>query len=158
MIVSGIGLGIMTVTIFYQVVLRYVFCVPNIWAEELTRYLLAWVAFLAAPVAVRKNRHMQVDFIVNSLSIKAKAWLQLITYIIVFIYLIVLAKYGYNLVIGTVVNVSSGMQIPMAIPYASILSGTILMLLTCIEWLWKRAYVLVKFDELSVEEREALVK
>lgn len=158
MIVSGIGLGIMTATIFYQVILRYVFMVPNIWAEELTRYLLAWVAFIAAPVAIRQNRNMQVDFIVNSLSVKAKAWLQLITYVIVFIFLIFLAKYGFNLVMGTFANVSSGMGIPMAIPYASILIGTSLMLLTCFEWLWKRAYVLVKFDELSNEEREALVK
>ena len=46
-----------------QVVLRYGFNYPQAWAEEVSRYLLAWIILLGAAVAVAHRSHIRVDIV-----------------------------------------------------------------------------------------------
>ncbi len=55
---SLFGLGFtMTLIVAVQVFCRYVLNNSLFWAEELSRYLLAWLTFLGASVAYRRNVH-----------------------------------------------------------------------------------------------------
>lgn len=54
---------ILAVVVFYQVFTRYVLNDAAGWTEEIARYLLIAVTFLGCSMAVRKNSHIQVDFV-----------------------------------------------------------------------------------------------
>jgi len=49
--------------VFHQVFTRYVLNDAAGWTEEIARYLLVAVTFLGGAMAVRRNTHIQVDFV-----------------------------------------------------------------------------------------------
>jgi TRAP-type transport system small permease protein len=58
-------------TVFYQFFTRYVINDSAAWTEEIARYLLIGVVFIGAAIGVRKNNHIQVDFLYRYLPGKA---------------------------------------------------------------------------------------
>ena len=46
LMILGLLLAAMTGIMVYQVVLRYLFHRPNVWAEEVVKFLFAWVCFV----------------------------------------------------------------------------------------------------------------
>src|SRR3990172_8711164 len=49
--------------VFYQVFTRYVLDDPAGWTEEIARYFLVAVVFVGAAMSVRRNNHIQVDYL-----------------------------------------------------------------------------------------------
>jgi len=60
-------LAAMVVLVFSNVVLRYVFNSGIAISEELSRWLLVWLTFLGAIVALRQHAHLGVDTLVRAL-------------------------------------------------------------------------------------------
>ena len=60
-------LAAMVVLVFSNVVLRYVFNSGIATSEELSRWLLVWLTFLGAIVALRQHAHLGVDTLVGAL-------------------------------------------------------------------------------------------
>ena len=58
--------------VFYQFFTRYVLSDSAAWTEEIARYLLIVVTFLGASMAVRRNAHIQVEFLYMWLPGKVK--------------------------------------------------------------------------------------
>jgi len=54
---------VLAVVIFYQFFTRYALNDSASWTEEIARYLLIATVFIGAAVNVRKNNHIQVDFL-----------------------------------------------------------------------------------------------
>lgn len=66
-----------TVTLtFTQVLLRTIFNNPQAWAEEVSRYLFAWIVFLGAAVCFARDAHIRVDIVDGLFSGRATAWLR----------------------------------------------------------------------------------
>ena len=59
--VIALCLAVMVVLVFGNVVLRYGFNSGIAISEELSRWLLVWLTFLGAIVAVREHSHLGVD-------------------------------------------------------------------------------------------------
>ena len=70
--VIALCLAVMVVLVFGNVVLRYGFNSGITVSEELSRWLLVWLTFLGAIVAVREHAHLGVDTLVRMLSPAAK--------------------------------------------------------------------------------------
>ena len=60
--VSQWVLFILTMIVFYDVVLRYVFNNPTIWALEISEYMLVFLGFFMAADIQAKKRHIKMDF------------------------------------------------------------------------------------------------
>ena len=57
----------MVALVFANVVSRYVFNYSIIWAEELSQYLMVWITFLGAGLAMREGRHVSVQMLQDAL-------------------------------------------------------------------------------------------
>ena len=60
-------LAVMVVLVFGNVVLRYAFNSGIAVSEELSRWLLVWLTFLGAIVALRRHAHLGLDTLVRAL-------------------------------------------------------------------------------------------
>jgi TRAP-type C4-dicarboxylate transport system permease small subunit len=60
-------LAVMVVLVFGNVVLRYAFNSGITMSEELSRWLMVWLTFLGAIVALREHAHLGVDTLVRAL-------------------------------------------------------------------------------------------
>ena len=65
--VIALCLAVMVVLVFGNVVLRYVFNSGIATSEELSRWLMVWLTFLGAVVALREHAHLGVDTLVRVL-------------------------------------------------------------------------------------------
>lgn len=128
----------MTVVIFYQVTQRYLFGQPTIWSEELARYLFVWLVMLASAIAIRKNRHIRIDFFIRKLKPKARLFIELLCYTLILVFLVFLLKEGWAIMQQTFNQRSPGLKIVMAYPYLSIPLGTSLMILFTLEIMIKQ--------------------
>lgn len=73
-------LAVMVVLVFTNVVLRYVFNSGIATSEELSRWLLVWLTFLGAIVALRQHAHLGVDTLVRALPPRGKLLCFVISY------------------------------------------------------------------------------
>lgn len=64
---SGLSLLAMGLWTSVEVLLRYVFFAPTIWAYDLSEYTLLWATFLAAPWVMRENGHVAIEMFVETL-------------------------------------------------------------------------------------------
>jgi TRAP-type C4-dicarboxylate transport system permease small subunit len=62
------GLGL---CVFYQFFTRYALNDSAAWTEEIARYLLICTVFVGVAAAVRRTRHIHVDFLYRLLPVKA---------------------------------------------------------------------------------------
>lgn len=60
---AGTALAIASVAMLGQVVARYVFDAPIVWAEELATLMFAWITFLGAAVVQRDDSHLSIDVV-----------------------------------------------------------------------------------------------
>src|SRR6187397_610925 len=66
-VVIALCLAVMVVLVFGNVVLRYGFNSGIRVSDELSRWLLVWLTFLGAIVALRQHAHLGVDTLVRAL-------------------------------------------------------------------------------------------
>ncbi len=132
----------MTAVMIYQVVLRYIFKTGNSWSDEFVRYTFIFNVMLAAAIAVRRNSHLQIDVLVNLFSKRAKAVMTIIATAAGIAFLCILFSYSIALCEKAIPNISVGLHITMAIPYAAMPVGIVLMVLTSLEVILKNIELL----------------
>ena len=60
-IILGVLLSIMTISVFAQVVCRYIFLFGLSWSEELARLCLIYVALLGASIIIGEDEHIKIE-------------------------------------------------------------------------------------------------
>lgn len=60
-----------------NVVLRYLFSVGSVWAQELEWHLLVPLILFGCSYALRHNEHVRVDIVYGKLSARKQAWIDL---------------------------------------------------------------------------------
>ena len=63
--------------LFMEVILRYFFNSPTVWANELAQMLFGAYAILAGGYILRTGGHVNVDIVYSRLSIKSRAGLDI---------------------------------------------------------------------------------
>ena len=68
--VSGLGILLMGLMLFYEVVCRYFFRSPTIWAQETSIYLFMWTMLAGGAYTLQQGKHVRIDLLVEHLSIR----------------------------------------------------------------------------------------
>lgn len=132
-----VTVAIMVVVMVYQVILRYIFSAANSWSEELTRYLFIYDVMVAAAIAIRRNSHLQIDVITGHLKPNVQKVFTIVATLAGIVFLVFLLSYSLTLCQTATKTMSAGLPISMAVAYASMPLGVVLMILTSIEVILK---------------------
>jgi len=120
--------GVLILSVFINVVLRYVFNSGLPFGEDLTRYLMVVVVFFAAGLALDAKRHISINLFVRKLSRFNQLRLELVFQIGVLAFLFLLMIYGAILLPNQwTAYIPTMRQISMFWFYLSIPIGCILM-------------------------------
>jgi len=85
------------VLLLMEVILRYFFNSPTVWANELAQMLFGAYAILAGGYILRTGGHVNVDILYSRLSRKQKAVLDIVTSSLFFLFCGMLLVYGGSL-------------------------------------------------------------
>jgi len=119
-IVTTFLVPLMTVIVFTQVVMRYVFSSPFPWAEELSRYILIWISCFGAAVGVREGVHVSI----LTLNKRLKGWIKF--FVTLAIHFLEIGFFTITTISGIFLSLgmwnvrSSAMRIHMTLPYIAV--------------------------------------
>ncbi len=122
-------MAVLVVEVVAAVVFRYVLLSPLTWSEEVGRYLMIWVGFLAASIAIQQGMHVGIDFIVQYVGRATAAWLRRIARGLTALFLLIVTVYGFMLAASVWDQWSPVLEFRMTWPYLAIPVGSLLMLL-----------------------------
>jgi C4-dicarboxylate transporter DctQ subunit len=144
------GMSIASILITLQVILRYVFNYSISWAEELTRFVIVWMSFVAIGMGIRKGGHICVETLVQILTDRWKKWLVVLMSTLGMSLGIVLIYTGSLLVYSSYMRgqVSSAMEIPIFLAYICIPLGGLLCTFRFLE------LVLKQFGSIAIPQEE----
>lgn len=113
-------IAVLLFLIIVQVVLRYGFGYTHFITEELGRYLLVWATLAGMALETGREGHIRIRFLAEKLPEPVRRiWLFFVDVIIFAMFLLII----YTGVGSTIFNhgqESSGMQIPLSVPFAAI--------------------------------------
>ena len=128
---------LLALVVFYQVFTRYVMNDAAGWTEEIARYLLIAVTFLGGAMAVRRNTHIQVDFLYRFMPPRAGRVLA------TFVDLVRAAFFGYAIWLTWLLIARIGAQpmavieLPIGLVFGAMLVGFALMFGRALQVGWK---------------------
>jgi TRAP-type C4-dicarboxylate transport system permease small subunit len=85
----------MLICVFSNIVSRYLFSVSFAWIEEVARFLMIWIVFLGAGLALRHGLHVAVMLLPDAVPALSRP-LAVLSWIITFAFFGVLCWYGYE--------------------------------------------------------------
>ena len=108
---------VMLVLLTIQVVSRYITGVSYAWIDEISRYGLIWLAYLAAVYAIYTEAHIKVDILLKVWPKSIRKGIKHLSTIIFFIYSVVVAYYSSIWVVDIIKTgtTSIALHMPMAI-------------------------------------------
>jgi len=121
--------AVLIVTVFYQVLGRYLFNAPPSWSEELARFLQVWIALLASALCIQQSMHLGVDYLLHAIPPRGRAALEVLVHLLVTGFLLLLLVQGVKILDVASVQTSPAMGINMWYAYLAVPVGAALMLL-----------------------------
>ena len=110
---------------------RYVMLNPFEWTEELARFLMLGLSFLAINIALRKREHIAIKFLVQKFPNNISKVFDYFVDLLIGLFLVVLIKQGYLMATRTLLTTST-LNISMFLPYLTVPIGAFLTLLQLI--------------------------
>lgn len=77
------ALAVLALSVFTQVVMRYVLSAPPFWTEELARFMLIWLTFIGIASVQLKNEQIGVDWVAPLLPPSGQLVMRIVTNLVV---------------------------------------------------------------------------
>jgi|SRR5690625_494088 len=124
-VICGSGLIFVTFLIFINVVLRYFFNASLSWSDEMVRYIMILISFLGASLCVREGAHISVDFFINKIKGNNRKIMEIFINAVGLLFTVIITILAAQLIYQNIIHPqnSPALQVPMYIPYMSILLG-----------------------------------
>ncbi|HLT02966.1 MAG TPA: TRAP transporter small permease [Geminicoccaceae bacterium] len=127
--VSALLLGAIVVINLLQVLFRYVIGAPLGWTEEVMRYSVVWLTFLASVAALHRGEHMVIDVLGTALPRRLRRLVYLLVLLCIAAFCWILVAEGFPLALRNAAQFSPSARIPMILPYGSVAVGGVLLLI-----------------------------
>lgn len=111
------GMAALIGVITLQIVSRVLFTAVG-WTEEVARFLLVWITFLAGTLAFQRGRHIAVTFAVDALPGRLRQIARIAALLIVLAFMITLIVIGYRYMQVQSFQKSASLRLSMTYVYA----------------------------------------
>jgi len=132
-----VGMAVISILVFSNVVLRYGFSSGISAAVELSRVILVWVIFLGAVAGLAKGAHLSVDILIARLSPKPRFVCFLVAQGLMLWCCWLLAQGSWALTRIEWGNVTPLTGIPVGLSYAAGLFAAVMMAIVLLIELWR---------------------
>lgn len=123
-------LGFLIVSLFAQVISRYLFNFPIMWTDEIGRYVFIWIVYLGSAAAFKNKAHLIVDVFTQKMSPKLQFYLNLFFYMVITLFLFLVFVYGLQYAMNNMGNPAySTSVVSLGAAYASVPVGALLMII-----------------------------
>jgi len=139
---------ITTITVFTRYLLDFV---PS-WSEEVPRYLLVWITYLGAALAVKFKEHISLDVFFNMMPLRARQVGHLLLNGLVSIVGTIMVVYGFSLLYQFKDDLMESIPVTNFWLYLVMPVSGVLMLLYLVQDTWKRIRDFGKAEEASGSE------
>lgn len=92
-------MSVMTLIIFVQVVMRYVFQNSLTWSEELARYCFIWLIYLGISYGCKVMKHIKIDAALKLFSKRVQPYIIIIGELCVLVFAVYIVITGWNLTV-----------------------------------------------------------
>ncbi|RMF39564.1 MAG: TRAP transporter small permease [Alphaproteobacteria bacterium] len=95
-LLSGLLLIVIACTVFYAVMLRYVFNAPPLWAEDAPRVFFLWLTYIGVAVATRRGQNIRVTHFIDKLRPGPRLVLETVMNLMVMIMIAVILYWSFK--------------------------------------------------------------
>ena len=141
-----ICLAVIAVSVFCQVIARYIFQVALHWTEEVAAISMVWAVYLGAALCVRERFHIRIVVAVQALPERAGRWFVFLADVLWASFSLFMLKvaWDYLAVLWKFTSISPSLGINQFYPQSILMIGYALMLLrlaqTYVVW-WREGAV-----------------
>lgn len=102
------------------------------WVEEVGEMMLAWLTLVGAAIGVRERAHFTLHVFIQRLSPASQLWIERIHHVLIAGIGAIAAWYGVKLCVLNHTLVTPGLEINLAVLYASSVAGGLLLVVYAI--------------------------
>jgi C4-dicarboxylate transporter, DctQ subunit len=88
--------------ITYEVVMRYVFLAPTVWAEELSRFLQIWATYIAAAYVLHHRQLIAITLLVDRLGPRGRRLADAFSLVCILLFSAVAVYYGLEIMLDSI--------------------------------------------------------
>ncbi len=132
---SGWLFFVVAAMVTYEVVARYIFHAPTIWAEEMSLFCQIWATYLGASYVLRHRELIKIDILSNHFGARFNFFSDLLSLLVIAVFSAVTVFYSLGIVIDSVkLSRSSAtmLSLPLWLTESAIPIGFTLLFLQCI--------------------------
>jgi TRAP-type C4-dicarboxylate transport system permease small subunit len=136
----------MTVIVFSQVVLRYIFNESLVWSEEVARYAFIWASFIGASIASKRATHIGVRIFIEMFPYKIKKKFEILINIFILIFLVVVLYSSIQITVRAWHQWTAVLELRMTYPYLALPLGILFMIIHHLD----RMIEMIKFKKIYI--------
>ena len=131
--ILGALVAVMCLVVLWQVFTRFALKNPSPWSEEVCRYLLIWISFLAGALGLSNGTHMGLVLLTDRIKNPiAKAIVHIVSYMVCGAIGYVFIKYGYIYAMSGMTRTMMCCSFPMGYIYMIVPVSGCIIIINCI--------------------------
>jgi len=118
-------ISVMTLLVFLQVIMRYVFHNSLSWSEELARYVFIWLIYLGISYGCKLRKHIKIDAALMLFPKKIRPLVTILGDILFLVFCVYITVTGFNYAMlqAELGKASSALHIPFQYVYSAVWVG-----------------------------------
>ena len=92
----SIGVPLMVLSLSFEVISRYLFDAPTLWAQDTSIFFFGYVGLIGGAYVMREKAHINVDLFYAHMSVRGKAACDSFSYLVALFFLGLVTVYGYH--------------------------------------------------------------
>ncbi|MFH1653826.1 MAG: TRAP transporter small permease [Pseudomonadota bacterium] len=124
--INVVTVAFMTLSVFYNVLMRYIFNKPTIWAEEINSYLVVLMTCAGAAELMKKRQHISLNLFTHKLNAKTALTIESILLFAALLWSFIITWKSFGIAMRAFrygMRESSPLLTPLVIPYSFFVFG-----------------------------------